>query len=107
MTLGELIKALEGMKPDTVVKYGFNGKTAHSYRGDYSDLAFERDDYATVKSMLEGAKAALGKTFSGYKGGVYEMHEYVDVHFAERGDCENSETNPLLAYWRADEYYGV
>lgn len=71
MTLGELIIALEELDPDTVFVDGFS--TPHSWRGDYSELAFEPEFNVTAGSMLMHARSAVKKTFEGYKGGEYTM----------------------------------
>lgn len=71
MTLGKLIKRLEAMPQDSLI----DGLTyAHSYRGYYSDLAFERKaDKVTVSSLLTECRDAMGQVFEGYKGGDYQM----------------------------------
>lgn len=71
MTLGKLIAALEAMPADAQVA---NLRDAHSYRGYYSDLAFERsDDTRPAAELLAECKAAMGQVFEGYKGGDYVM----------------------------------
>ena len=85
MTLGELIEALKAEDPELVVPSGFSGP--HSYRGFYHDLAFEPVRGATVGSMLACAKRALGTTYTGWKGGDFEMGEHTEVWLAEWGDC--------------------
>ena len=71
LDLGELIATLEAEDPAKVVRLGFHNP--HSYRGYYEDLAFDVAADVTVSAMLADARAALGKTFQGYKGGDYEM----------------------------------
>ncbi len=96
MTLGELIKALEKQNPDLVVPHGFS--EPHSYRGYYDELAFEPADNMTIGKMLKCAKYALGKTYTGYKGGDYTMHEWTDVWLAHYGCCGESIGPTLLSY---------
>ena len=59
-----------------IVKYedgGFPGKE-RSYRGYYSDLAFEDGDTApSAKAFAEQCKAAIGSEYEGYKGGDFKM----------------------------------
>jgi hypothetical protein len=55
-----------------VLPLGFHGP--HSWRGDYSELAFEPAENIPVAAMLAAARSALGATFEGYKGGSYEMY---------------------------------
>lgn len=85
LSLGELIGELENHHPAKVVPAGFS--RPHSYRGYYTDLAFEVVGYVTVADMLKEARAALGTTYSGWKGGLYTMYEHTPVWLAEQGDC--------------------
>ena len=71
MTLGKLIADLEAMPKGACVA---NLKSAHSYRGYYSDLAFEKGEgQRPAAELLAECKAAMGKVFEGYKGGNYVM----------------------------------
>ncbi len=90
MTLGELIAALEAADPRLVLPEGFSNP--HSWRGDYSELAFEPAAYVTVDSMLDAARSALGTTYGGYKGGDYEMTADTDCWIAAWGSSVDSET---------------
>lgn len=100
MNLGELIRALEAVEDqDAVLKFGFNNP--HSYRGDYYDLAFEPAQNVTVASMLACAKAAVGETYRGYKGGDFTMSEWTSVHLSEWGDTGESIGPFLLRYMLA------
>ena len=85
MTLARLIEVLESAPRDMVVKRGFSGP--HSYRGYYDQLAFKHEPNTTVGEMLECAKSANGKTFTGYKGGEYEMNGETTVNIANYGCC--------------------
>jgi len=100
MTLGELIKRLEQEKPGKIVRYGFN--EPHSYRGYYEDLAFEPCGPIRVSEMLRLAKEALGKEFTGYKGGEFKMGEHTDVWLAEHGKLGETLGPRLLNYILAD-----
>jgi hypothetical protein len=79
LTLGQLIDALSAAPKSAVVALSDSGSSPfqpHSYRGYYSDLAFqEAPETRTVADVLKDAKKALGTTFSGYKGGDYLMSE--------------------------------
>ena len=83
MTLGKLIAALEAIPADVDVA-GLG--RPHSYRGYYSDLAFEPTE-GTVKAadLLAQCKAAMGKVFEGYKGGDFVMGEITPVWVADYG----------------------
>lgn len=84
MTLGKLIHALEQLPPGLPVAAGF-GKPM-SYRGDYAELAFEPVEHTSIEAMLAYARAALGQTFTGYKGGKYTMDETTPCWLAEYGE---------------------
>lgn len=83
MTLGNMIKILEKM-PDNEMLANLSGP--HSYRGYYSDLAFELDTGTRPASeILEDCRESMGKTFMGYKGGDFTMKEYTPVWVASYG----------------------
>jgi hypothetical protein len=85
LTLGKLIAALTAMPADAQVA---NLNSAHSYRGYYSDLAFERDDGTRPASeLLAECKEAMGQVFTGYKGGDYVMGALTPVWVAIYGCC--------------------
>ena len=85
MTLGKLIAALEAMPEGAEVA---NLNSAHSYRGYYSDLAFERDDGTRpAAQLLAECKAAMGQVFCGYKGGDYVMGARTPVWVENYGCC--------------------
>ncbi len=85
MTLGTLISALEAMPADAKVA---NLRDAHSYRGYYRDLAFERsDDTRPAYELLAECKATMGQVFEGYKGGDYVMGSRTPVWIAHYGSC--------------------
>lgn len=93
VTLGKLISALSATNPNLLVlAVDEEGKQSAvsrfiSYRGYYSDLALTPTDDAplTVSALLMQAKAALGATFEGYKGGNYVMDERTPLWFADYG----------------------
>lgn len=96
MTLKDLIKFLEQQDPSLIVPVGFTHP--HSYRGYYYDLAFEPEENVTVGQMLGAAKGAMGKTFTGYKGGEFTMGDYTDCWLATYGDCGEGIGPVLLKY---------
>lgn len=102
LMLGELIARLESEPREKRVKLGFGNP--HSWRGIYSELAFEPVEDTTVGEMLDAARSALGATYEGWKGGQYTMSEYSDVHLDYEGES-NGETLGalLLEYLLADE----
>ncbi len=76
LTLGALIKRLESANPGFLVECS-NGKAPgrlSSYRGYYSDLAFEPEEkQTTVEAVLAACKEVLDTTLVGYKGGDFVM----------------------------------
>lgn len=85
LTLGALISALEAMPPETRVS---NICGPHSYRGYYSDLAFEQKSGTRPASeLLAECRAAMGKTFEGYKSGDYMMGDSTPLWIAHYGCC--------------------
>ena len=83
MTLGKLIEALKSMPEGVEVA---NLKSAHSYRGYYCDLAFERHDGTRpTKELLRECKEAMGQVFEGYKGGDFMMGANTPVWVAKYG----------------------
>jgi hypothetical protein len=99
MTLSDLIARLEKEDPSRVLPLGF--ANPHSYRGDYSCLAFAPMRPCSVASMLNAARSALGNTYQGWKGGDYAMTEWTDVYLAERGDCGETLGPTLLDFMLA------
>jgi hypothetical protein len=84
MTLGKLIDVLAQMPPDTKVA---NLRDAHSYRGYYSDLAFEwtSTDKQTAAELLAQCQACMGEVFTGYKGGEFQMGRNTPIWIASWG----------------------
>mgnify|MGYP001607367860 CR=1 FL=1 len=91
LTLGKAIAMLESLPTDMQVKFDC-GPVApydpHSYRGYYSDLAFERgNDTVLVSDFLSQCRAALGAVFEGYKGGDFTMDNDTPLWASEYGRC--------------------
>lgn len=84
MTLDDLIKRLESFPPDAEIE-GLH--YPHSYRGYYSDLAFERGEKTTAARALELAEGCFEAVFEGYKGGYFEMTGTTPVWSAYYGLC--------------------
>lgn len=101
MILKELIQILEAScDRHERVRRGFH--QPHSYRGYYSELAFEPAENVTIQSMLDCAKEALGSTYTGWKGGDYVMNEYSDVYLANIGSTGEELGKTLLLYMLGD-----
>lgn len=85
MTLGKMIEALENFDG------GYVGaiERPHSYRGYYSDLAFEciPDGVMEIDDALAMCRSCVGEIYTGYKGGKYMMDLDTPVWIAEYGSC--------------------
>lgn len=82
ISLGALIVLLEKADPKKVVSTGLG--EFFSFRGEPVQLAASIKSNVAVASMLEKAREAVGKTFEGYKGGLYPMglHSQVNLTFS-------------------------
>ena len=81
--LQDLIDNFKSCPKGAVFKNGFDNP--HSYRGDYEQLAVEPCENVPVEYMISILEDALGKQFTGYKGGEFTMYGYVDVYLSEYG----------------------
>lgn len=85
MTLGDMIGLLSALNPETEIE-GFH--EPHSYRGYYTDLAFEKSDAKTTAlTELTLCQDCLGKTFQGYKGGDFVMKKTTPLWIANYSEC--------------------
>lgn len=97
--LKEIIDFLETLDQEAIVPFGFGEPM--SYRGYYDQLAFEPIENARIGDMLTHAKNALGKEFTGYKGGEYIMGECTDCWIAPYGSSGGDKIGPtLLKLWK-------
>lgn len=83
MTLGKMIDVLEMMDPGTEID--LHGP--HSYRGYYSDLAFEVGEPITAAALLKICRDSMGEVFEGYKGGDFVMGRNTPIWVADYGCC--------------------
>jgi hypothetical protein len=91
ITLGELISKLETLPEGNIVVIDYTQTSptcADSYRGYYEELSFEYGDSntLTVKEFLVICENAVGKTFTGYRGGDFTMRRYTPVWIARYGE---------------------
>jgi hypothetical protein len=86
MYLCNYIDLLKKYDPNQVLPIGLGNP--HSWRGSYYELAFEPVQNISIGEMLETAGRCIGRTFSGWKGGDFEMHEYTTIHIDWEGTCE-------------------
>lgn len=77
VTLGKMIDVLGPLPSNMIVRFDWNGespKQEMSYRGYYSDLAFDWDvEPITVEEFAAMCGKALGAIYTGYKGGDWPM----------------------------------
>lgn len=93
LTLGDLIDWLENVDQYALVECsnGIVPGKPRSYRGYYSDLAFELDDPTEVSlevhDFLATCKEILGTTLEGYKGGDFVMDAKTPLWLSAWGDA--------------------
>jgi len=97
LTLGELILKLEAVKDKEVpivfdfglqLEQDIKPTGVDSWRGSYNELAIGYDTKGKekVKTFLECLKEAIGKEFTGYKGGEFLMGKITPVWVANYGE---------------------
>jgi hypothetical protein len=95
MTLGEVIKQLEGVENKAaVLPFGFT--RPHSYRGYYECLAFVPTKDVTAADMLAAARMAVGTIYDGWKGGEFSMGLDTECYWSFNGDVGVPITERLL-----------
>lgn len=84
LTLGQLIAQLQALPPHMPVA---PLEAPHSYRGYYCDLAFEVRGEASrpAGELLAECRQAMGRVFTGYKGGDFMMGANTPLWIAEYG----------------------
>lgn len=107
LTLGELIEKLDGNetyyskhreeeKPRRVrIDAGYNYPSGlGSYRGYYQDLAIrytdDHEERLNAEELKEKLENAVGKVYTGYKGGQFQMSEETPVWLANWGNNSNT-----------------
>jgi len=107
LLLGEMIAKLEAMPlkkesgEDKTVRFSFEylfptGLT--SWRGSYDELSLEftssdfndKEKPPTAEAFLKMLKEALGKTYTGYKGGDFVMGKSTPIWVANYGNSGNT-----------------
>ena len=99
MTLGEIINELKAVKNQaSEIRFDFayfRPARLISWRGSYDQLAIdytnEHPGEKSVAEFLKECESAIGKTFTGYKGGDFEMGFETPVWVAGYGEsCETA-----------------
>lgn len=104
LTLGQLITMLETYDGDELERLPVGIGRPHSYRGEYSQVAFEPTKDVPVLDMLATARAALGARFTGYKGGEFVMHSDTLCYLTRYGQTGEPLTNEVLTRMTRREY---
>ncbi len=95
LSLGTIIELLERCNADAEVRFDFCNLVPagiYSYRGFYNHLAVGHKEWHAVKvsEFLTALRDANGKTFEGYKGGDYTMHDQTPVWVALYGQTTDT-----------------
>ena len=71
-----------------------------SYRGYYSDLAIryslDFEEAISTNQLIQKLKEAIGKTFIGYKGGEFVMHEGTVVWLGNCGKTTDRQITGII-----------
>jgi len=97
LTSGEAIEQLRKLQPTHRVTFDYDEDVSpgdvDSYRGYYEDLAVEpTESPVQVSTFLSVLEAALGETFTGYKGGDFVMDKDTPLWVAKWGDVGRAVT---------------
>lgn len=101
MLLSQWIDILSEADQNIVCKLGIGD--AGSWRGDYSQIAFETVSNISVQTMLEEALDLCGSTHQGYKGGEYVMTDETPINIDKYGECSSGDAMRDLLYKLGDE----
>lgn len=87
VTLGELLAWLEGFDHSLPVEFDTGGAPGEymSYRGYYRFIAVDRIAQKTVGEFINETKEAIGKTYTGYKGGDFTMSKMTPIWVSTYG----------------------
>lgn len=93
--LGALISLLEDRARTEPLFFDFcrfAPTNLQSYRGYYEQLAvgFSHEEGNTVRKFLDECRAAVGKVFTGYKGGDYVMRENTPIWVSNYSETSNT-----------------
>lgn len=90
LTLGQLLAELSDYGENILVYLDESNHSItnpHSYRGYYSDMAFESTpEKVTVKDLRKKCEAVLDTNMEGYKGGDFFMDKDTPLWVSEWGD---------------------
>jgi len=117
LTLGEIIskcQAIEanlGAEDKRIVSFDFANMVPtniDSWRGSYAELALsfnsdEEGETIKVGAFINMLESAVGKTFTGYKGGDFTMSRHTPVWVANYGKSGSTAIIDVIddGYWAA------
>ena len=100
LSLGSVIERLEKLDPEDRVVFDFCNMVPtrlESWRGSYDELALgfvdpsrRGSERVSVAELLERLRLAVGRTYTGWKGGEYVMGLITPVWVANPGDAHNT-----------------
>ena len=95
--------ATSGLLAERLIVFDFamiSPTTIASYRGFYEQaaLGFSEDGSVTVRGLLSEVESAIGKKFTGWKGGDYLFDEGTDLWVANQGRTSNTRILDLADY---------
>lgn len=82
LSIEQVIEYLEQYPPDKVLPRGFN--SPHSYRGFYEELGVEWAENVSIGAMIACLKEAIGRVYTGWKGGDFKMDTWSDVFICDQ-----------------------
>lgn len=103
MRLGQFISELEDAKPDIpvyIAPFNLIPTSFHSYRGYYEDLALGYETgykRVTAGELCAVAKAAIGNSFLGWKGGEYTVDGMTRVWISNPGEVTGAIVSRIVA----------
>lgn len=91
MNLGQCIDALKKLDQSKAIYFDWAMQvptTVCSYRGYFADLAvnFTDKNFILTSNFLETLEKSNNQYFSGYKGGLFQMHNASRLWVANRGE---------------------
>jgi hypothetical protein len=110
LTLGEMISKLDAIEqrneePEVVYDFGYLFPTEiDSWRGSYDELALNyksEGEKMKLSEFLSMLKNAVGKEYTGYKGGEFIMTENTPVWVSNYGEaCDTAVIDIVDDEWR-------
>lgn len=112
LLLGQLIEKLKTCDPKGVVTiepFRLIPADWDSYRGYYEDLALDYSLHGekTVETFLKECEACIGKVFTGYKGGDFEMDAATIIWVSKYSLCSDMAITDVKVWGEKGKYQYV